>query len=292
MPSFATADLPKPKSWDEFEDIVSDIIQIAWKDPFSIRNGRLGQKQKGVDIYGKPSYLNGKYAGVQCKNKDISKIEIEKEIKKAEKFKPPLKEFIITTTSKRDSSIQEETRLIDIERVNKDKFSVKILFWEDICLKLAENEDLMIKHFPQFVEKSASLENIYKKIMMSEFSDWKFEDIGGIYVYKKDANLTIRREGFENSRPFEEEWVKKFADPKGRTDEHVIFYANTPIERIYLVSVDGARCSIPYPNLKEMSITKYQYKLGKIINDSFCSRALYDFEGYLDKAGIKVKEEN
>ena len=178
MPSFATADLPKPKSWDEFEDIVSDIIQIAWKDPFSIRNGRLGQKQNGVDIYGKPSYLNGKYAGVQCKNKDISKIEIEEEIKKAEKFKPSLKEFIITTTSKRDSSIQEETRLIDIERVDKDNFSIKILFWEDICLKLAENEDLMIKHFPQFVEKSASLENIYKKIMMSGVSDWKFEDIG------------------------------------------------------------------------------------------------------------------
>ncbi len=291
MVSFTTAKLPIPKSWEEFEDMISDVIQIAWKDPFTIRHGRQGQKQDGVDIYGKPYYLNGSYAGVQCKNTTISKEDIKEEIKKAENFKPPLKEFIVATTSKRDSQIQEDIRVIDEERTNKNKFSVRVLFWEDICLKLAENEDLMIKHFPQFVEKSASLENIYKKIMMSEVGDWKFEDIGGIYVYKKDANLTIRRDGFENSRPFEEEWVKKFADPKGRTDEHIIFYANTPIERIYLVSVDGARCSIPYPNLKEMSITSYQYKLGKIINDSFHSRALYDFEGYLRKAVIKVAKE-
>jgi hypothetical protein len=150
----------------------------------------------------------------------------------------------------------------------------------------------MIKHFPQFVEKSASWESIHKKIMASEINDWKFSDTDGIYVYKKDTNLTIRREKFEDSRPFEEGWLKKFPDPKGYTDHHIIFYSNTPIERIYLVSVDGARCSIPYPNPRDMSITEGQYKIGKIINDSFCSRAFNDFDGYLRKAGIKVAKED
>jgi hypothetical protein len=293
MVSFTTAKLPIPKSWDEFEDIISDIIQIAWKDPFSIRNGRLGQSQNGVDIYGKPHYLKGKYSGVQCKARKISKSEIESEITKTKDFKPNLDEYIIATTSKRDSAIQEEVRLIDEKRVGEKKFSVRILFWEDICLKLSENEELMIKHFPQFIGKTASIDSIYKKIISSDASDWTFDDIGGIYIYKKDTDLTIRRKGLENSSSFSEEWVKRFPDPKAYTDEHIIYYGNTPIKRIYLANVDGARCSVPYPHTEDKTITFYQYKLGKIINDSFYGRdrAPHDFDSYLKRAKITALKE-
>lgn len=293
MVSFTTAKFPEPKSWDGFENIVSDIIQIAWKDPFSIRNGRPGQGQDGVDIYGKPYYLNGNYSGVQCKNTEkISKKEIEKEIKKAEDFKPPIKEYIIVTTSKRDSSIQEVVRLIDKERVNEGKFSVRILFWEDVCLKLAESEELMIKHFPQFIEKSTSLESIRKKIMESSIGDWEVSEDLRIYVYKKDTDLTIRKESFEESRSFKEPWLENFPDSHGHTDQHKIFYKNTPIKDLFMVEVDGGRCSIPYPHPIDHTINKYDYKLGKIINDLIYgrSRPPFDFDGYLNKAKIKVIE--
>ena len=41
-----------------------------------------------------------------------------------------------------------------------------------------------------------------------------------------------------------------------------------------------------------MSITPYQYKLGKIINDSFGEIAFYDFDGYLNKANIRISKQN
>ena len=138
-------------------------------------------------------------------------------------------------------------------------------------------------------KEAVSLKNIHKKIMYSRVSDWKLSDIDGIYVYKKDANLTIRREDFEKSRSFHESWLKCFADSKGHTNHHFVFYANTQIERVRLVSVDGARCLMPYPNPKDMSISPYQ--LGKIINDSFGEIAHFDFDGYLNQANIKVSKQ-
>jgi hypothetical protein len=70
MPSPPTTDLPRPTSWDEFEDICADVLKRFWDDPYIVRNGRSGQRQHGVDCYGLPKHLGGasakKYAGAQC----------------------------------------------------------------------------------------------------------------------------------------------------------------------------------------------------------------------------------
>ena len=66
MPTFPTAELPVPESWEEFEAIVADVIERKWNDPYTTRNGRQGQAQDGVDIYGNPSHLDRELAGVQC----------------------------------------------------------------------------------------------------------------------------------------------------------------------------------------------------------------------------------
>ncbi len=59
MPNPPTTNLPRPKSWDEFEDICADVLKYLWKDPYTVRHGRSGQKQDGVDIYGQPEHLGG-----------------------------------------------------------------------------------------------------------------------------------------------------------------------------------------------------------------------------------------
>lgn len=239
MPSYTTAKLPMPKSWDEFEDIVADIIVILWDDRFIVRNGRTGQSQNGIDIYGKPDYFKGKYAGVQCKDKKVNIKEIKEEIQKAEGFKPELAEMVFAIGSERDAKLQEEIRIIDSERISKNEFGIKILFWKDICLRLAGNFDLMNKHFSQFIEKSSSQETIIKRVMESNKEDWLFDDEEGVYTYKKDTNLRIVRDTVENDREFNEPWANNFADKRAFVSYHRIFYGSSLIEKIFLVAVDG-----------------------------------------------------
>jgi len=44
-----------PPSWDKFEEISADLFSRIWKDNQLVCYGRAGQRQHGVDIYGKDS---------------------------------------------------------------------------------------------------------------------------------------------------------------------------------------------------------------------------------------------
>lgn len=291
MPSFTTADLPKPKSWEEFEEIVSDVAKMIWKDELVTRNGRLGQKQKGVDIYGKPAYLKGAYSGIQCKNSEISLKEVKEIIELADEFKPSLKELIIAITSDNDSKLQEEVRIIDEERVKTNKFSVRILFWGDLHLMLSENEELMNKHFPQFMNRTSSIERIKRKIMESKVDDWVISEDQKTYTYKSDTNLFLQAESSELLETFGEPWAKGFPDPNAYPDHYLVFYGNSKIDKLWAVSVDGGRCTIPYPkNANNLTITRYQYKLGEIINGLIYGRTkrFNTFDDFLTRAKIKT----
>lgn len=152
MPSPTTSEFPKPRSWDEFEDIVWELYAREWQDPNTQSYGRTGQAQHGVDIYGRPTYLGGRYAGIQCKRYDagnLNRKKIEDEIARAEEFRPPLVEYLIATTEPRDATLQRVVRLIDGERRAKGQFGVRIVFWDDLCSLLAntDNSDLLRKHY-------------------------------------------------------------------------------------------------------------------------------------------------
>ncbi len=66
MPTLATIHLPKPKDWNEFEEICLDVAKLRWSTPNWVRHGRQGQKQNGVDIYGYDELE--RLIGIQCKN--------------------------------------------------------------------------------------------------------------------------------------------------------------------------------------------------------------------------------
>lgn len=52
MPTISSSVVPTPKSWDEFEDITLAAAKLRWNSTDSQRNGRQGQKQVGIDVYG------------------------------------------------------------------------------------------------------------------------------------------------------------------------------------------------------------------------------------------------
>jgi len=156
MPTIPQSELPIPKSWDEFEDIVADLYGRLWNDPNTRRYGRTGQPQQGIDVYGCPTHLGGDYAGVQCKRYDegaLTRAIVEGEVGKAEKFSPPLAEYTIATTERRNARLQRAVREISQKRQLEGKFSVHIAFWEDLCSLLThpDNSDLLRKHYADWL---------------------------------------------------------------------------------------------------------------------------------------------
>jgi hypothetical protein len=137
--------MPKPVNWQDFESLCKKLWSEIWKCPSIKKNGRLGQTQNGVDIYGIPEGCNS-YWGIQCKGKDdyanslLTIEEIENEITKAIQFTPPLECFIFTTTANKDSKIEEFIRCKNIESKSRGSFSIDIFSWEDIVDLIESNK--------------------------------------------------------------------------------------------------------------------------------------------------------
>jgi len=149
MPTIAHANIPPPKSWDEFEDIVLSAAKIRWSSTDFHRHGRSGQSQQGVDVYGHDD--RGHHLGLQGKNtvEGITHKVLIEEITKAEAFVPPLDSLYFATTVKRDAKVQKFVREISVARRKESKFSVGILFWDDIVQDLSRDESEFFKHYPQ-----------------------------------------------------------------------------------------------------------------------------------------------
>lgn len=141
--------LRKPENWQDFETLCKKLWGEVWGIPTKIKkNGRLGQPQSGVDIYGIPKGESD-YWGIQCKGKDeysnsqLNQDEIDKEIEKAKSFSPPLKVYIIATTSNKNSNIEQYIREIDKKNRNNGSFEILLFCWEDIVDLIEENSDTL-----------------------------------------------------------------------------------------------------------------------------------------------------
>ncbi|MFY0607071.1 MAG: hypothetical protein JXR10_10165 [Cyclobacteriaceae bacterium] len=136
-----------PENWQDFETLCKKLFGEIWGCPMTIKkNGRLGQPQSGVDVFGKPKD-NEKYWGIQCKGKDnytkahLTKSEIDEEIKKALQFEPQLETFVFATTAAKDVEIEKYIRLKDQESCKNGKFQIVLFSWQDIADLIEENRD-------------------------------------------------------------------------------------------------------------------------------------------------------
>lgn len=140
----AKQQIAPPENWQDFEELCVRLWEEIWQTDNIARNGRSGQKQKGVDLSAIPAGKDG-YYGVQCKAKDslqgkvLTIAEIDDELKKAKNFKPELKRFIIATTAPKDTTIEEYVREKNLDNLKKGLFEIQLCSWEEI-------ERLMSKH--------------------------------------------------------------------------------------------------------------------------------------------------
>lgn len=141
----AKKQLRKPENWEDFESLCKKLWGEIWDCNEIKKNGRKGQSQNGVDIYGVPKG-ECSYYGIQCKGKDeyshrqLSKNEIDSEIELAKSFNPKLMKFYFATTANKDSKIEEYIRVKDLENRKEGLFEVHLFSWEDIVDLIDENK--------------------------------------------------------------------------------------------------------------------------------------------------------
>ncbi|MEG4026767.1 MULTISPECIES: restriction endonuclease [unclassified Microcoleus] len=211
MPTPSTSDLPKPKSWDEFEDITWEIYKRKWHDNHAQKYGRSGQPQNGIDIYGQEN-SSGNYIGVQCKRYKDNKLNkeiIKEEIVKAEGFSSPLNEYIIATTESRDTKLQDFVWSLNEERRLENKFLVYIVFWEDICNDLADtnNRDLLKKLYSEWEQIFSNQEKSISEQVASIHCLLSFE-------IQQDCNL-LQELLNQNQYDLSEKWQSCFSQNRG-----------------------------------------------------------------------------
>lgn len=152
MTSIQSRALPPPSNWQDFERLCFDLFARFWKTSDAQFNGRSGQAQAGVDVYG-TDRTEGRFTGVQCKGKDgdygiaLKASELEAEVEKAKKFVPALEVFILATTAPDDVALQALARQITKVHQPLGLFEVRVEGWAILKQKLTDYVDVVEKHF-------------------------------------------------------------------------------------------------------------------------------------------------
>ncbi len=174
---FRAKQIAPPKEWGTFEDLCHALFKRVWQDPLAQKNGRRGQAQHGVDVFGSPNGDRRSYRGVQCKGKDSnygSKAEwpeVLAEIAKAEEFSPKLSGWVFATTAPADAALQRVARELSVKRGAAGLFSVDVLGWEEIQSLMAGAPEVVTEfypehadHLPQVIEALRALPSLEAKL--------------------------------------------------------------------------------------------------------------------------------
>ena len=152
---FLDLQIPPPSSWTKFEDLCRALFAAIWDDNGTQRNGRTGQAQHGVDVFGHPEGLAGALHGVQCKGKDgryrsvATTAEFDDELAKAEKFSPQLARWYFVTTAPNDAALQKHAREVSQLRNKRGQFRVDVLGWESVQALLAQHPEVIEEFYPE-----------------------------------------------------------------------------------------------------------------------------------------------
>lgn len=153
MIGFSSKQIQAPENWQDFETLCCDLWARILGDQNTQKNGRSGQPQGGVDIYGREGKAD-RWIGIQCKGKDgrfghrVTKEELRAEVEKAYSFQPPLAEFILATTADTDAKIQALARELTQSNEAQGLFAVHVLGWPEIVRRIGDYEDLVEKYYP------------------------------------------------------------------------------------------------------------------------------------------------
>ncbi|MBN1875006.1 MAG: SAVED domain-containing protein [Anaerolineae bacterium] len=217
MPTRSNTNFARMKDCDEFESLLCDICALEWRDPHTKKNGRKGQRQKGVDIYGQPKDLNGIYRGVQCKlrttDASLTEAQIEEEIKKARSFPHKLDKLILATDAPRDANTQILVDKINQREIADGNFEVAVWFWDAITERLAAYPSLIVKYYAEYFANLTTLPIVEKLVnrpltalffklgSSNPVSIEELLQLHGISILSQDAFASTQQLGWNDTLP-------------------------------------------------------------------------------------------
>lgn len=154
MTDHSSASIRQPKNWQDFERNARILFECILNDIHVQNNGRTGQPQHGVDIYGRKD-SKGPWYGIQCKGKDagygkaVTEKELRSEVEKTRKFKPSIAHFILVTTAPADVTIQAVARTITEEREKEgNPLNVSVWGWGELESRIYEHRRALLAFEP------------------------------------------------------------------------------------------------------------------------------------------------
>jgi hypothetical protein len=150
---FMTYRLPILSNWQDFESLCHMLWKEIWCDPNAQKNGRAGQPQAGVDVFGRPVY-SADYMGVQCKDKNrrlgskLTQAQLIKECGNARKFSPCVASFTLATSAESDQLLQAVARNFNVNKAYP--FDVHVWSWNEIEAEVACRPNLLDAFYRDF----------------------------------------------------------------------------------------------------------------------------------------------
>lgn len=101
----------------------------------------------------------------------------------------------------------------------------------------------------------------------SSQDEWIVDDQTGNFTYKKDLNLRIERDSFEDYEEFDEPWAKEHPNSNAQSVNYVVKYNQSFVDRKMLVSVDGHRATLPMPKSRDdLIVREKDVNFAEIVN--------------------------
>ncbi|MET4691908.1 PIN domain-containing protein [Sinorhizobium fredii] len=152
----AGTELKRPDNYAVFETNCMKLGKVMIGATAMHKNGRRGQPQKGVDVWGWRNDNVEHIVGIQCKQKgfgqELEEKEVREEWEQALAFEPPIKEFYILTTADNDVKMEQLARELCLDLLRKTGRSVpfSVWGWGRICDELIDHPDLIKAFDPDY----------------------------------------------------------------------------------------------------------------------------------------------
>ncbi|WP_193188987.1 HTH domain-containing protein [Nisaea sediminum] len=145
MAGYKATEIRKPSNDKEFEENCVVLFREILSDPHVKTVGTSGQGQDGVDVVGNRFSDPEHIVGIQCKLKTgksrLHESEVKEEVKKALKYTPPLREYIIVATSKDDTKLDQLAQRLAIEQERAGRsLRITVWGWDTLCQKINQHD--------------------------------------------------------------------------------------------------------------------------------------------------------